>query len=158
MSDQVPPHNLDAERELLGSLLAYYTPEVLQGCRAAMDGEAFYWRPGGVKVHEIVWRAICAVADAGDHVDVLTVSRFLGRTRAASGSFLDLVGGEGTLHVLASHAVVAGVVERAVMIHEDGEWRRRLVKAQREVEACYVRDPVAYEAAGGDQPRLKLVS
>lgn len=150
---EVPPHNLDAERELLGSLLAYFTPALLASARSEIESsEDFYFKP-----HEITWRAICAVADAGDHVDALTVSRFLERQQGASGSFLAMIGGEATLHVLVAHAVPHGVRERAVMVAEDAEWRRRLVEAQRKVEACYLRDTAAYEAAGVTQ-RLRLVS
>lgn len=149
-----PPQNLDAERELLGSLLAYFTPDLLAATDTIVQAEDFY-RPG----HGIVYRAIRAVGLRGDHVDALTVGRFLQCQRdAAGGTYLERIGGQALVDFLVTHAVPHGVAERARMVREDGEWRRRLRRLYEAQAACHARDERAYRAAlEGDVPRLRVI-
>lgn len=149
-----PPQNLEAEQELLGSLLAYYTPGLLASTVAHVTFEDFY-RPG----HAIVYRAIIAVSNRGEHVDSLTVTRFLDCQRDAAGvSYLERAGGAALIEFLVCHAVPHGVAERARIVHEDGEWRRRLRRLYEAQAACHDRDEQAYQAAlGGDAPRLRVI-
>jgi replicative DNA helicase len=148
------PQNLEAERELLGSLLAYFTPELLATADKTVSADDFFWTS-----HGIIFRAIRAVAVVGDHVDALTVGRFLECQHDAAGeSFLERAGGQAALHLLVTHAVPHGVGERARMVHEDGEWRRRLRRLYVAVEACHARDERAWLAAlEGDAPRLRVI-
>lgn len=153
-ANEVPPHNADAEQELLGALLAYWSPEVFKQVDEILTDTDFYDQR-----RRIVWRAICAVGGQGGHVDPVTVSYFLaGRSDSAKRSYLDLAGGSSALAILVSHSVPHGIVDRARIIAKDGEWRRRLREAQLRVEACYARDEDAYRAAGQDQPRLRVVA
>jgi replicative DNA helicase len=152
--EALPPHNEEAERELLGALLAYYTPDLLAKVEAEIrQDDDFYSRS-----HLIVWRAICAVSRGG-HVDATTVAYFLSGQRDAAGrSYLDSCGGGSRLALLVSHAVPYGIVDRARIVAKDGEWRRRLVRARRQEEACLARDDAAWQAATGDTPRLRAVA
>lgn len=160
MNEAPPPSNVEAERELLGALLAYFTPELWRSCYEILgDGDDFYGAEGVPCPNRIVWRGICAVGGQGGHVDRLTVGYFLaGRTDAATRSYLDLAGGGAALDMLVCFAVPHGVVDRAAIIAKDGEWRRRLRKAREQVEACLLRDEAAWSAAGEDAPRLRVVA
>lgn len=145
--------NQDAERELLGSLLAFFNPGLFAQVRAVLRDDDFT-----VPSHKIVWRAILAVSGHGMHVDTLTVGSFLQEHRdAEKRSYLELAGGRGALEVLALHAVPAGVAERAAIVARDGEWRRRLRSCLAGAEACRARDEVAWREAMGEGPRLRLV-
>lgn len=150
MDDPVaPPQSLEAERELLGSLLVFYTPDVLAAVKATgLKREDFYRRE-----HEVVYRAIVAVAEAGDHVDLRTVARFL-----QTHSYLETIGGVVRLEFLASFSSTLGVRERAVMVAEDARWRERLDGAYRAIEACHDRDEAGYAAAFGEEPRLRVIA
>lgn len=148
-----PPQNLDAELELLGSLLAYFTPGLLASVMPHVTSEDFY-RPA----HSIVYRAIIAVSNR-EHVDSLIVTRFLECQRDAAGvSYLERAGGAALIEFLVCHAVPHGVAERARIVHEDGEWRRRLRRLYEAQAACHARDEQAYRAAlGEDAPRLRVI-
>jgi replicative DNA helicase len=149
-----PPQNLEAERELLGSLLAYYRPDLLAATDATVIAEDFYRQ-----AHGIVYRAIRAVGRQGDHVDGLTVGRFLECQRDPAGAtYLERVGGQALIEFLVAHAVPHGVAERARIVHEDGEWRRRLRRLYEAQAACHARDERAYQAALADEsPRLRVI-
>lgn len=150
---QVPPHNEDAERELLGALLAYFTPEVFAKADAVLRDDDFYSQQ-----RRIVWRGICAVAGQGGHVDQVTTGYFLSGQRDAAGrSYLDLCGGGSMLATLVSYAVPHGVVDRARIVAKDGEWRRRLRSAREQAEACLARDETAWKAATGGERRLRVI-
>lgn len=148
--------NEKAERELLGALICFYTPELLAKVRAEVrDDDWHYLR------HKTVWRAILAVSGAGDHVDSLTVAEFLRgrRTTAGGATYLEWAGGEAGLQLLEACATANGVVERARIVATDGEWRRRLASALAMVEACETRDEAAWRTAAGEQaPRLRVIS
>jgi replicative DNA helicase len=145
--------NAEAEAELLGALLVFYTPDLLAKVVVELQDDDF-----ALPRHLITWRAICAVAHQGDHVDLTTVAAFLqGHRNSAGASFLDLAGGKGMLAVLESYAVAHGAVERARIIHADGEWRRRLRSCLDGAEACRARDEKRWREAMGDGPRLRVV-
>lgn len=145
--------NEAAERELLGSLIIFYTPELLASVRPLLRDDDFYYSR-----HRIAWRAVLAVSDHGDHVDGLTVASFLrGHRDAEKRSYLELAGGEAHLQLLEACATANGVVERARIVAADGEWRRRLASAFALVEACEARDEQAWLVAMGVAPRLRVV-
>lgn len=143
-----------AERELLGALLAYWRSDVFADAQAVLVDDD--WSDPR---HKIIWRAIAALADREDHVDTTTLGYFLtGQHDAARRTYLDLAGGNGYLAALVSYAVPHGVVERARIVHADGTWRRRLRSALEQMEACHARDEAAYQRAlGVESPRLRVI-
>lgn len=152
--DAPPPSNVMAEAELLGSLLAFWSPDVFEKAKAVLKDGADFYDPR----HKVVWRGISAVAATGAHVDTTTVGYFLsGHYDAAQRSFLDTAGGQPRLEVLAAMAASYGVVERALIVAKDGEWRRRLNSARNQVEACLRRDEVGFMAATGQGQRLRVI-
>jgi replicative DNA helicase len=131
-----PPQNIDAEREMLGAVLAYYSPRIVAEIKATGIVPEDFYRFS----HGAIYGAILAVDAAGDHVDMLAVSRALGAS-------LEAAGGLAMLEFLLSFAVPHGVCERARMIVEDARWRERLGAAYEMIEACHLRDGEAFKSA-----------
>jgi replicative DNA helicase len=152
-----PPACLDVERELLGTLLTYYDPRHITVIQAAglQRDDLSRW------AHQVIYAAILHLHGAGEHVETLTVSRFLGTQRDAQGvSFLDRVGGMVALEILAAHHVCHGIRERAKAIHEDALARRLLDALRDAEERARARDVEgawrAVEAAR-ERPALRVV-
>lgn len=78
-----PPHNLDAERSMLGAMLM---SGKARDQAATLNPDAYY-RPAHAAIHE----AILALHDDGQGVDTVTVAAQLGR------DVLDTIGGPGEL-------------------------------------------------------------
>ena len=139
-----PPQNLDAEREILGTLLLHYTPQAIHIIQATgLVREDFYRRQ-----HEIIYRAILQLHARGSHVDHLTVARFLeGQRDENKTTFLHHAGGKSGLELLTMYAVAHGLKERAMIVHEDGRWRRWLNALYEAQEHVHDRDGEAFWAA-----------
>jgi hypothetical protein len=108
-----PPHNLEAEQAVLGTLLeaGRLLPEV-----AGQVEEADFYRPA----HRIIWRAINALADRGEPTDPITVLEELRRAGQ-----LDDVGGGAFLHtLLASVPTVANAAHYARLVADLAHTRR----------------------------------
>lgn len=144
MTPFAPPQNLDAEQEILGTILVFYRPELVHIAQAAgLLREDFYRRD-----HQIVYRAILALHRDGSHVDILTVGRFLLTQRDAEGvTFLEHIGGVARLEFLSAFGVGHGFKERAAIVHEDGRWRRWLYALYDAQEHAHDRDSAAFWAA-----------
>jgi replicative DNA helicase len=109
----VPPHNLEAEQAVLGTILeaGRLLPEV-----ASQVEEADFYRPA----HRVIWRAINALADRGEPTDPVTVLEELRRARQ-----LDDVGGGAFLHtLLASVPTLANAAHYARLVAETAHARR----------------------------------
>ena len=111
-----PPHDLDAERAVIGACLT--SPTALDGCREVVSGGDFY-RPA----HEITWDAIRAVAETGEPVDTITVGDHLRSTGQ-----LEQAGGIPALHDMAGSVAVAASAEYHAQIVAALAVRRRLVQ------------------------------
>jgi replicative DNA helicase len=144
--NSAPPFNLTAERELVGTLLVFYTPQLVHLAQAAglVPGD-FYWTH-----HEAIYRAVLRMHAGGEHVDTLTVTRFLqSQPHPVSGSWLKQVGGAGQVEFLASFTVGHGFRERAAIVHADGRWRRWLCALYEAQESVHDRDPQRFWEAIG---------
>lgn len=131
-----PPQNVEAEREMLGAVLAYYSPRIVAEIKATgLAAEDFYRAD-----HAAIWQAILKVDAAGDFVDTQTVSRALGAA-------LEAAGGLAMLEGLLCFAVPHGVCERARIIAEDSRWRDRLDAAYKVIDASHDRDDAAFRSA-----------
>lgn len=131
-----PPQSLEAEREVLGALLAYYSPRIVAEVKTiGLSPLDFYYVS-----HGAIFGAILSLDADGAFVDVRTVSRRLGPG-------LDPAGGEAGLELLVAFAVPQGVCERARMIVEDSRWRARLNAAYEIIEACHLRDAERFASA-----------
>jgi replicative DNA helicase len=146
MSNVAPPQNLEAEQELLGTLLVFYKPALVHLAQSAgLTPNDFYRRS-----HEAVYRAVLRLHARAEHVDILTVTRFLqGQPHEQSGSWLENIGGAAEVELLACFHVTHGFRERAAIVHEDGRWRRWLRALYEAQESVHDRDPQRFWEAIG---------
>lgn len=110
-----PPHDLDAERSVIGGCLM--SADALANCREIVSGPDFY-RPA----HEATWDAMTALADTGEPVDAITVADHL---RAAGQ--LERIGGAAALHEMIA-AVVAANADYHAQIVAATAVRRRIIQ------------------------------
>lgn len=144
--NSAPPCNLTAERELVGTLLVFYQPQLVHLAQAAglVPGD-FYWTH-----HEAIYRAVLRMHAGGEHVDTLTVTRFLlSQPHPVSGSWLKQVGGAAQVEFLAAFTVGHGFRERAAIVHADGQWRRWLRDLYEAQDSIHLRDSERFWAAVG---------
>jgi replicative DNA helicase len=146
MSNVAPPQNLEAEQELLGTLLVFYKPQLVHLAQSAglVPGD-FYRRS-----HEAVYRAVLKLHARAEHVDILTVTRFLqAQPHEQSGSWLENIGGAAQVELLACFHVTHGFRERAAIVHTDGQWRRWLRDLYEAQDSIHLRDSERFWAAVG---------
>jgi len=131
--DRVPPHSLDAEKAVLGSLLL--EPRRLDEIAGILSAAEFY-----AEAHRCLYRHMLALRDAGSQIDAMTVVE---RLKAAGE--LERVGGVVYLAEVAqsvpvaSHArhyaqIVAQAARRRAIIHAATEMLRDAWDAARDVD------------------------
>lgn len=137
MSPSAPPQNLEAEREVIGTLLVFYKPQLVHIAQAAGLIPKDFYRV----THEIVYRSILRLHSEGSHVDTVTVGRFLAtQPHPPTGTWLEHIGGMAQVEFLACFSVVNGFRERCAILHEDGHWRRWLMALYEAQESVHDRD------------------
>ena len=133
----IPPHDLDAERALLGACL-------LEGTRAVgetaetLAGEAFY-----SDAHRIIFETMVALAARNAPVDLITLSDELRRTER-----LELVGGPAALALLVEQASIAAHRSSyAEIVRRHFAARSIIQAATRTIAAAYRPDALPTELA-----------
>ena len=114
------PANIDAERFILGAVLA----DGDRFAELALEAEDFSMRP-----HQLIWRGCLAVAETGRRVDLLTV----GEALKASGE-LEAVGGLSALVSLDDGMPHNPNVEGYFLILRDKRLFRDMITASRRIE------------------------
>jgi replicative DNA helicase len=74
--DPLPPHDNDAERAVLGSLLLAGDPDYVRRARTIICAEDFYGGKG-----RVTFEAMCALAEAGTPLDTVTMGGWLDANR-----------------------------------------------------------------------------
>jgi len=115
IDERIPPHNAEAEAAILGAIL--YAKRLPVEIAAKVE-EADFYRP----THRTVWRAINALADAGDLITPVTL---LGRLQAA-GELEDL-GGASFIYDLVAAAGTPAEARRYAEIVAEASTLRRLI-------------------------------
>jgi replicative DNA helicase len=118
---RTPPHSLEAEAGVLGSLLLY--PERADLVRGVLQAEDFYSAPYGV-----VFQAILEMSDKQQPIDTLT----LGEELTRRGQF-DMVGGAAGLAELSAAVPNSANLEYYAEIVRDRAKLRRLLAATTEI-------------------------
>ncbi len=113
--ERVPPHNLDAEQSVLGSMMLD-TDTVLK-VMGILRPEDFYR-----DAHKLLFQVVLALADRGDPVDMITVSEELRQRNA-----LDKVGGVAYVASLAGIVPTAANAEYYARIVEEKALLRSLI-------------------------------
>ena len=117
-SGRQPPHNLAAERSLLGAMLL--SPSAIGDAMQRLEAADFY-QPS----HSHVFDAIAGLYAAGSPVDSVLVADQLTRN-----GLLDAIGGAGTLIELqGSAAAVSNAVHYAKVVEENALLRRLIATA-----------------------------
>lgn len=117
------PHDLDAERSTLGSILL--DPEVVPDVQNVLGSErAFY-----SEKHRVIYRALSAMFEAGDAIDLVTVSEHL-RVRGD----LEVVGSIGYLVALAEGTTTAAYATHyAGIVRKNASLRQVIAVGQKMV-------------------------
>ncbi len=130
MEGRVPPHHLEAEQSVLGSVLV--DGSVLERLEGLIRADSFY------KIgHQKIWRAMERLAAAGEPIDLVTLSEELKKAGE-----LDEVGGYTYLVGLAETTPTAAYAEHYAKIVAEKAALRRLIAAAGEVMR------LAYDEAG----------
>ena len=112
VSPHVPPHNNEAEQSVLGAMLV--NPNAIAVVVEAIAPDDFYRDS-----HRTIYRAILALYDRGEEVDVVTLSAQLDREGA-----LEKVGGREFVHTLAEFVpAAANAAYYAEIVHEQAVLR-----------------------------------
>src|SRR2546425_4989338 len=96
MPARIPPHNLDAERAVLGAILLEGR-ETLPRVIEVLKSSDFY-----TDAHRTIYETMLWLFDRGEPVDLITLSEELRRNSA-----LEAVGGPASLALLVEHASIA---------------------------------------------------
>ncbi len=116
-SERIPPHSIDAEKSVLGSIILDKSAliEVVE----ALKPDDFY-----SQMHKEIYEAVIELYRKNDPVDILTLAEIL-KTRKT----LDMVGGRGYLGLLSSSVPSTSNVEYYAKIVEEKAVLRRLIEA-----------------------------
>ncbi len=120
-SDRLPPHNRDAERSVLGSMLR--DNAVINDVMQSLDTEGFYF-----DAHQKIFQAIKIIYNDGHPVDILILSNHLQQAKQ-----LDDVGGSVYLAELWESAPTAANAEYYAKIVRDKAIVRSLIHASTEI-------------------------
>lgn len=120
---KVPPHNLDAERSTLGSLLL--DKEAITKIADLVQPEDFYHES-----HALIYGAIFELYDKRTPIDLLTV-----RNKLEEKKQLDQIGGASYLASLANEVPTATHIYNYALIVKHRSTLRKLIKAGSDVTA-----------------------
>ena len=118
---KIPPHNLEAERAVLGAILM--EPTTLARAIEVLDADEFY-KDG----HRKIYGAMVRLFERSEPADVLTVTEELKRAGE-----LDEVGGQAALATLMEEATVATQFAAYAQIVRDKAQLRELIRVAREI-------------------------
>jgi len=121
---RIPPHNLDAERAVLGAVLLEgreTLPRVIEVLRPS----DFY-----TEAHRAIYQAMLALFDRGEPVDVLTLTEELRRSDQ-----LQFVGGPAALALLVEQASITAYLGSYTSIVRDMAVLRELIQTSSQIIA-----------------------
>jgi len=117
LPSRIPPHNLDAERAVLGAILLEGREALPRVVETLRDSD-FY-----TEAHRAIYRSMLTLFDHGEPVDLLTLQEDLRRTDQ-----LSLVGGPATLALLVETGSVAAYLNSYTAIVRDMAVLRELIQ------------------------------
>jgi replicative DNA helicase len=119
---RIPPHNLDAERAVLGAVLLEgreTLPRVIEVLRST----DYY-----TEAHRTIYGTMLRLFDRGEPVDLITLSEELRRTER-----LEAVGGPAALALLVEHASIAAHLGAYASIVRDMAVLRELIQTSTQI-------------------------
>lgn len=134
--DRMPPHNLDAERAILGAILL--DREAVGMVREKIDDAEFYR-----KEHRLIFAVMCRLYEADQAIDVITVADALDKEgRLAEAGGIDYLA-----ELAASVATAANAVFHAGIVHEKAVLR----------ELIHTSTVIAQEAFTGEDEAAEIL-
>jgi len=122
----VPPHNLDAERAVLGSLLIDAT--TIPIAADLLSPEDFYSTP-----HQRIFEAILRLFHAGTPVDLMTLNNELRRVEQ-----IEEIGGLAYLSSLEQYVLTtANIAHHAMIVRQKSRLRQLISGANEILDSCY---------------------
>jgi len=118
---KLPPQAVEAEQSVLGGLML--SAQAVDDVTAMLDAEDFYRND-----HRVIYRAICALSDQHEPVDVVTVSEWLENTGE-----LESVGGLAYVGSLAQNTPNTANIAAYARIVRERAILRRLITAANEI-------------------------
>jgi replicative DNA helicase len=121
---RIPPHNLDAERAVLGAVLMEgreTLPRVIEVLRPS----DFY-----TEAHRVIYGSMLTLFDRGEPVDVLTLTEELRR-----GDQLEFVGGPAVLALLVEQGSISAYLSSYTSIVRDRAVLRELIQTSSQIIA-----------------------
>jgi replicative DNA helicase len=119
---RIPPHNLDAERAVLGAVLLEGR-ETLPRLIEILRPSDFY-----TEAHRIIYEAMLRLFDRGEPVDLITLTEDLRRAGT-----LETVGGPPALALLVEHAAIAAHLSAYASIVRDMAVLRELIQTSTQI-------------------------
>lgn len=113
---KLPPQNLEAERQVLGSALI--DPEAIEKCLEHIEAKDFY-----SKAHQIIFNAIIELSRRGSGADLITVSDYLKAQNS-----LDAIGGTSALASLIDMVPTSANVEIYAQLIREKAVLRELIQ------------------------------
>lgn len=140
---RTPPHNIEAERALLGAILL--KPEVMHDISVTIYPESFY-----ADKHRVIYESILAIFTKGDPIDVISLSQKLKTTQQ-----LDRVGGASYLTELIETVPAAGNALYYSQLVQAKSILRGLIHAAEDIAETGYSDPENVDEAM-DQAEKKI--
>ncbi len=134
--DRLPPHNLDAERAILGAILL--DREALGLVREKIDGSEFYRRE-----HHLIFTVMCRLYEQDQAIDVITVSDALEK----EGRLAETGGTDYLAELVAGVATAANAVFHADIVREKAMLR----------ELIHTSTVIAQEAYAGEDEAAQIL-
>lgn len=138
---RTPPHSMDAERSVLGSMLL--EANALELAIEQLRPEDFY-----LPAHEAVFSCMRDIRNGGSAVDLVTLANELERHGK-----LDMVGGAAYLSDLLAFVPTASNVQEYIEIVEDKSVRRQLIRAGGDIVRDGMNDEAGLEKLLNDAER-----
>jgi replicative DNA helicase len=121
--DRIPPHNLEAEESLLGSMLL--SKEVIDEIHELVEPEDFYRESNGK-----IYQAITELYGHNEPVDAITLAELLKRK-----NWLSEIGGKSYIHTLVNVVPTAANALHYANIVNDSSLLRRMIRSATEIAA-----------------------
>lgn len=121
--DRIPPHNLEAEESLLGSMLL--SKEVIDEIHELVEPEDFYREANGK-----IYQAIMELYGHNEPVDAITLAEALKRK-----NWLAEVGGKSYIHTLVNVVPTAANALHYANIVNDSSLLRRMIRSATDIAA-----------------------
>lgn len=129
LRERVPPHNVEAEQSLLGSM--FLSSDAVENCMAIVDEHDFYRPP-----HKRIFAAVRDLHMRGDAVDQITVA-----ARLEANGDLDAAGGKPYLLDITGAVPTAANAEYYAQIVKRTSMLRELIEAATTIQAFSYENP-----------------